>query len=194
MDKPNTFSDLDNLKGFKMVHLNIRSLVKKIDQIRLLTEGTNLDVLTISETWLKPHLGTPLVELTGYQTFRQDRCIKGKAKKKGGGLISYVNIKHASSCEMLEELDASTDHIEAQWLYIHRPNCKNVVTCNIYRPPKGDLKKAISYLDDCQKTLNLSKIDLFLMGDLNINYKNKKSPDYKRLNFFYPIEWTGAVH
>ena len=71
-----------------------------------------------------------------------------------------------------------------QWLYIHRENCKDIVVCNIYRPPKGDLKRAITYLDDGLKTLNLSKIDIFLLGDFNINYKNKKTPDYKRFNFF----------
>ena len=81
-------------------------------------------------------------------------------------------------------MDISSDHIEAQWLHIYRPNCKDVVICNIYRPPKGDLKKAISYLDDCLKTLNLPKTDIFLICDLNINYKNKKSPDYKKLLFF----------
>ena len=58
------------------------------------------------------------------------------------------------------------------------------MVCNTYRPPKGDVSKAVTYLDECMKTLNLLKVDLFLMGDLNINYKNKQTPDYKKLNFF----------
>ena len=66
---------------------------------------------------------------------------------------------------------AVNEHVEAQWLYFHNRQCKDMVVCNIYRPPNGDLKKAITYWDDCLKTLNLSKINLFLLGDFNINYK-----------------------
>ena len=61
---------------------------------------------------------------------------------------------------------------------------QNLVICNVYRPPQGDLKSAISYLDDCLKTINLSKIDVFLMGDMNVNYLNKSSLNYKKLKFF----------
>ena len=184
MDEPETFKDLGKIKGFKIGHLNIRSIVKKIDQLRILTEGAGLDVLTISETWMKPHLHSSLVDLPGYKTFRLDRHSKSRKRKRGGGLISYINSKHASSCEALEELDISNNDIEAQWIYLHRPNCKDVVVCNIYRPPNGDLPKAISYLEESLGTLNIGKIDLFLMGDLNINYKNQKSPKYKKLHFF----------
>ena len=184
MEGPETFEELGKLKGLKIAHLNVRSLLKKVDQIRLLMEGVGLDVLTVSETWLRPHISSDLVDLKGYQTFRQDRYGKSKSKKRGGGLISYVNLRHGASCEYLEDLSASNEHIEAQWIYIHRPNCKNVIMCNVYRPPSGNLKKAVKYLEDCLKTLNLNKIDLFLLGDFNINYKNKRSPDFKKLYFF----------
>ena len=84
----------------------------------------------------------------------------------------------------MEELEISNENIEAQWLYLHKEKCKDVVVCNAYRPPGGDLKKAVGYLEDSLKIFNLGKVDFFLLGDLNINYINKKSPDYKRLNFF----------
>ena len=42
----------------------------------------------------------------------------------------------------------------------------------------------MEYLDDCLKSLNRDKMDLFMVGDFNINYKNKKSPNYKKFNFF----------
>ena len=132
--------DLKGLKGIKMVHCNVRSLVKKIDQIRLMIEGSEVDILTLSETWLKQYLTTPLISIDGYQTFRQDRQTESKkGRKRGGGLVSYVGDKHAASCEIIDELNVSNKDIEAQWLYMHRPNCKDVVVCNVYRPPKGDL-------------------------------------------------------
>ena len=184
MAKPSSFQDIGNRKGFKMVHLNVRSLLKKMDQIRLITEGSGIDVLTLSESWLKPHLNTKLVRLKGYHEFRQDRNLKTNKSKRGGGLITYVGTKHVSSCEPIEELNAVNEYVEAQWLYFHKQNCKDIVICNIYRPPSGDLKKFINYLEDSLKTLNMGKINLFLMGDFNINYKNKSSPEFKKINFF----------
>ena len=54
---------------------------------------------------------------------------------------------------------------------------------NLYRPPTGNLKLAIDCLDETHKSINLNKEDVFLMGDLNVNFKNKSSVDYKKLNF-----------
>ena len=185
MNPPETFESLNVVKGFKLAHLNVRSIVKKMDQIRVLLAGSSIDIFTISESWLKPHLSTNLIGLEGYQVFRLDRRAENKSKGKGGGgLVTFVNNKHSSSCEPLVELDNSDQDIEAQWTQIHRPRCKNIVICNLYRPPKGDLKNALIYLNNCLRALNLYKTDLFIMGDLNINYQNKSSPGYKRLSFF----------
>ena len=178
------FESLSAAKGFKTVHLNIRSIIKKIDQIKTLLFNSTIDILSISETWLKPHLNTKLVNLQGFETYRLDRRAHAQSKKRGGGLLLYVNNKHSSNCESLEDLNVSNENIEAQWILIHRPHCKNVVFCNLYHPPNGDLAKAIKYLDECLKTVNTSKIDVFLMGDMNVNYQNVSSPAYKKLNFF----------
>ena len=180
----NTLEEISQKKGFKLVHLNIRSIVKKIDQLRLLMQGTKVDIFTISETWLKEHLETGLFDIDGFEIFRQDRETRLSKSKRGGGLITYVSTALASSCEPLVDLDESNENIEAQWTYIHRPDCKNVIVCNIYRPPNGDLKKALEYLEDCLRTINLRKVNIFLMGDFNVNYQNKQSPEYKKFHFF----------
>ena len=145
---------------------------------------SKIDVLTISETWLKPHLHRNLYSLDNYTSYRSDRTKSLGKNKKGGGLMTYINNSHSSVSESLTDLDVSGEHIEAQWTLIHRPHCKNIVVCNIYRPPKGDLKLALKYLDECLKTINLSKVNVFLLGDLNVDYQNKSSPNYKKLLFF----------
>ena len=184
MAEINSFEDLNRAKGFKIVHLNVRSLTKKMDQIRTLMHLSNIDVLTLSETWLKSHLHSNIYNLDSYTSYRLDRAVKSNRGKRGGGLITYINDKHSSVSESLEDLNVSDEHIEAQWLLIHRPHCKNIVIGNIYRPPSGNLKSALKYLDECLKVINISKVDVYLIGDLNVNYKNKSSPDYKKLHFF----------
>ena len=149
-------------------------------------EDAEIDILTFSETWLKPYLKTQVVQLTGYKPFRLNRKAGNgpKGRKRGGGLITYVHDKHAPNSEQLDDLNISNEHFEVQWIYIHRPHCKDICICNKYRPPKGNLVKAIKYLAECIKTFNISKTDLFLLGYLNVNYKNKRSADYKQFNFF----------
>ena len=183
MDSIDSFDKLSRAKGFKMAHLNVRSIVKKIDQLRILLQDSNIDVLTISETWMRSYMETQLVELQGFKSYRLDRG-HGNRRKRGGGLITYVNEKHAVHCEALEELDRTKSDIEAQWVLICRPECRNVVVCNLYRPPTGNLFKALQYLEECIKSVNLSKTNVFLLGDMNVNYRNKSSPDYKKVHFF----------
>ena len=81
MDPISTFDSLSAAKGLKFVHLNVRSLVKKIDQVRTLLADAPLDVLTLSETWLTQYLSTQLFQLDGYKTFRLDRAVTGKNNK-----------------------------------------------------------------------------------------------------------------
>ena len=184
-DECKNFGDLSRLKGLKLVHLNVRSLPKKIDQLRLTLHGVNVDVFTISESWLRSALGSKLFDIDGYRIFRLDRESCGLNKKRGGGLVTYVNEKHAPLASKMENLDISTRHLEAQWIKIDRPNCRDIIIGNMYRPPSGNLDLAIAYLDETLKSLNLQKVDIFLLGDLNINFKNKKSAEFKKISFLF---------
>ena len=184
MEAIKTFGELSRIKGFKITHLNVRSILKKIDQLRTLLLGLNLDVITFSETWLGPHVHSGLLNLDGFQLFRADRQTGRGKKKRGGGLITYVRGAHSSSCEQLCNLDISSVDMEAQWILIHRPHCKNVIICNLYRPPNGNLKTAMSYLETCLSTINLDKADTFLLGDMNVDFQNKLAADFKKINFF----------
>ena len=54
----------------------------------------------------------------------------------------------------------------------------------MYRPPTGDLSKAFNHLENNLRSFNLSKTNIFILDDINVDYKNKKSPAYKKLHFF----------
>ena len=69
----NDIEDLGAEKGFKLIHWNVRSLLKKIDQMRAVLADSPLDIITISESWLKPHLHTGLISIQGFEVLRQDR-------------------------------------------------------------------------------------------------------------------------
>ena len=76
----NTKTEIYNRKQNKRVkigHLNIRSLLKKIDEIKILIHENSFDILAISETWLSDKIPNELVNIPGFNVYRKDRPSHG---------------------------------------------------------------------------------------------------------------------
>jgi hypothetical protein len=50
-------------KGFKIGHLNIRSLIKNIEQLKIYLSNHQYDIICINETWLDDKINTYEVSL-----------------------------------------------------------------------------------------------------------------------------------
>ena len=62
------------------------------------------------------------------------------------------------------------------------PNSKNVIICIIYRPPDGNVSEFCDFLTNDVNDISLmGHKEIFVMGDFNINYNQKRSPDMKNL-------------
>ena len=180
-DKIYNFHQLSRVKGFKIVHLNIRSLPRKIDQLRLILTNSNIDIFTLSETWLHKKIDPHLIHIQGYKTVRLDRATS-PAKKRGGGLLIYV--KEDIDVQTQEQECMSSKDLEIQWIRIKRPHSRNILLANIYRPPGGNLNQAIKLLGKGINSIRKLNEELVILGDFNVDYSNKKSPSYKKVKFF----------
>ena len=69
------FSDIGFLsnRGLNIAHLNVRSVINKVDSLRLLLQSNPFDVLTISETWLTANISDAELIVQGYSFIRNDR-------------------------------------------------------------------------------------------------------------------------
>ena len=67
------FDGLPRARGFRVAHLNVRSLVNKMDDIGHLVQDKSFDIFTVSETWLNPTILDNELNLTGYTLVRHDR-------------------------------------------------------------------------------------------------------------------------
>ena len=181
-DKIYNFYQLNAAKGFKMVHLNIHSLSKKIDQLRVILEGSSIDIFTLSERWLHDKIDSQMIHIKGYHSFRQERNSFDTIKKRGGGLITYI--KSSLDVYVQETENSSTKDLEVQWLRVTRDNAKNLIVANVYRPPAGKLNSAIKTLGKNINHLKKPNEEMVIMGDFNVDYKNKKSPNFKAIKFF----------
>ena len=183
------FSEIKKIKGLKLCHLNVRSLTNKIDQFRMHFENSELDVITLSETWLTQDIGDNILELRNYQLFRWDRSYgnlgNGEHIKKGGGLLTYVRrdlkltpIYHVDSC-------ISSNDCELQRIELQSTVCKNIILYNVYRPPTGKIEAGLEALNSVvENEVNLTRKEILFMGDFNIDYSQKQAANTKKLVAF----------
>ena len=70
---------MKSIKGFKMVNLNINSLLKYIDVLREIMVSTPFDILSINETKIDHTVPDSEISVAGYNIVRKDR------NRHGGG-------------------------------------------------------------------------------------------------------------
>ena len=172
--------DIAKLKGIKVGSLNIRSLYKKVDDVKLLLADSKLDYLGLSESWLNLSVIGPEVEIEKYNMYRFDRDA-GSSKRGGGGIVVYINTKR--NFEHLSDWDICTRDIECLWTKLNLKATRTTFIGCIYRPPEGNIDNFLSILEN--KILDIYELgiaDLILLGDVNIDYMATRSGPCKKLN------------
>ena len=77
------------VKGLKIVHLNIRSIIKHRNEVEI--AFSDYDIICLTESLLHDNIENCVIDLPGYITYRQDRfSIHSQVKKRGGGIIIYI--------------------------------------------------------------------------------------------------------
>ena len=162
---PANVSDVPTLdfkaRGLSVLHMNARSLLGKMDQLRLLCEPNGADIITLSETWLNKDIDDSEIELPGYSIIRRDR-----SERTGGGVIIYIR----EGLVFSERNDLHNN--EAIWIQVNRTRCKPFIIGRIYRPPNQQVHK---FLEDFNSLAGIEfHFDKIILGDFNIDYSSIK--------------------
>ena len=151
-------------KQFKFCHSNVRSIKSagKIDEIQLLAQSENLDIITISETWLDDSYPDQLLLIDNFQPpFRRDR-----RTGRGGGVMTYVK----SSIPCLRRLDLESNNSECIWMEASTLRGK-VLIGNYYRPPGQSAEVRDAFLESLTTSvataMESNPFILIVTGDFN---------------------------
>lgn len=149
----------------KIAHLNIRSLrnIVHLTEVKELVKSNNIDILTISESWLNSSVTNREIAIDDYKLHRLDRL-----HKKGGGVCAYIkkNIK-ASVIKDLSKVSVSNFH--QLWISLQCQKNKSIIICVTYRPPDTPLGCFEDLLKpNYVQALTLNK-QILVLGDLNCN-------------------------
>ncbi|KAL0177325.1 hypothetical protein M9458_026219, partial [Cirrhinus mrigala] len=131
---------------------NVRSLVNKMDEIRLRINHSkrlwNCNVMIFTETWLNSDISDNAIALAEHHTFRADRTADDSGKTRGGGLCIYVNKAWCTNSVILGRYcsaDLEFLMVKCRPFYLPREFTSTIITA-AYIPPDADAKLAMNEL------------------------------------------------
>lgn len=163
-------------KGLIFAHLNICSLRNKVDEINQICLTNGVHILALSETHLDESVDDSSLTIGGYNLHRRDR------NKYGGGVGLYIQ----EDIVAVVREDLMNSEIEILWIQIHIPHSKPTLISCCYRPPNSNASYLDGLCENFDKVCDEGK-NVFILGDLNINWFSKNCPLYKRLNFMTSV-------
>jgi exonuclease III len=152
--------------------LNIASLLKHVDELKIYLEKEPLDILSINESRLDETISSEIVGIPGYDMIANSR------NREGGGVAVY----YRSILNVINREDLIPDNIEAICLEVIKPKSKPILITSVYRPPSS----RIEYFEKIEilfQNLDSEHKELIIVGDFNCDLlKNNLSNHTKRLN------------
>ena len=155
----NPLSVLNDKRGLKMAHFNIRTLPGNFDQVKILLHNHPVDVIAFSETRLDEFISDSEISVDNYQLYRKDR------NRNGGGVILYVS---NTNCHHKLREDLMISSLELVAIELTQGKSKPIIVLAWYRPPNSNM----DLFDDIERVLSITECenkDFILMGDLNCN-------------------------
>nr|CAI5831224.1 unnamed protein product [Callosobruchus analis] len=138
--------------------LNIRSIFTGFNYFKTYIDSSDIDVITLTETWLNHQISSETVTLDKYKFLRADRG------SRGGGVGVYI--KKIINCRMI--LSNISDYLEQLWINVKLYD-KSYVIGVVYRPPSANISNCLTELEDTIVKLLPTSDNLLITGDLNIN-------------------------
>jgi hypothetical protein len=149
----------------KCIVINARSIVNKIDDLRLLTDTNDLHFVFITESWLHEYIPNSLVfDCDKYNVFRKDRSIS-----RGGGVCTLIDKRYTAMMVTIDEV-SNLEILAVDVNFKESPIRYRIILC--YRPPGYSIND-INYFDKFLSQLNVlcdTDCTTVLVGDFNLPY------------------------
>jgi len=145
-------------KGIVFGHINICSLIGKIDEFRHLCNDT-FDVICVNETLCDQSIVDNELHLPGFQILRRDRT------RNGGGVALFCR----DSFNFKRRDDLSDNSIECIWAEITPPHRSPILVCAIYNPNGKDAEFS-EKLSNMLSNVSMVENEIIVLGDFNCDY------------------------
>ncbi|CAB4023001.1 RNA-directed DNA polymerase from transposon BS [Paramuricea clavata] len=138
--------------------LNITSLTKHIDELRILITEMNFDILCINETRIDKKIKNSEIGLQGYDLTRRDR------NRRGGGVAIYIR----NTIPYVERSTIIPENVEAVCIEVRKPNAKPILILTWYRPPNSN-SEILDSFEIFLQNIDTENKEIIITGDFNID-------------------------
>ena len=168
-----SLSHIVPLKVASKFCLNINSLTRHLDEIRIFIEDKQPHILCLNETKIDDSISDNDIEIEGYIVNRKDR------NRFGGGVAIYIHSTIQFTLrEDLKDLDLKTITVE-----LNLPFTKPIVLTTLYRP-EGPIE-VFNRIESMVSNIVGNNIEFILMGDLNCDLLSGTASRTKHLVQIY---------
>lgn len=164
--------EFENRNGFlRCFHLNVQSIGNKTVELECLFERMNycFDIIMFTETWQTNDLD--VFQIPNMKTFFVRRLTR-----RGGG--ACLLIKSSFKAVLLEDFSCVTTDYEAVCVLFN-----NVVIVCCYRPPDGNIRAFLLFMDNLLAFVNENQYNVVIGGDCNIDMNCDNARKFEFENF-----------
>ena len=159
-----------NKSGFRMMALNIFSLMPHLDELRIFVSEKKPHIIGITETKIDSSIDNSDNEIDDYVVVRNNR------NKYGGGVAMYIH--KSVNYQLREDLIRLT--IESISVQVKKGNYKPFIVTTLYRPPG----KPVAYFNDIDTlfgTIDCEDKETIYLGDTDCDMLDFANNDTKYL-------------
>lgn len=160
---------LNIIKNIKILYMNARSIKNKMDEIEILINNEQIDILVITETWVK-------INEINFYNFHSYTPAYATREKRGGGLGIFVHNKLKFNIEEKIENEISYMAVCIKSF--------GITICGIYRPPSLPLNSFFEFLDNKLENLESKYLNCFFFADMNIDILKNSNNSMKLLEIY----------
>ena len=143
-------------RGLHFIHLNINSLLPKIEELCIIAKSTNVTIIGISESKLDESVLEPEIEIDDYKILQCDR------NRQGGGVACYI--RNGLNYNIISVFPSE---IESVFFKTLLPNSKPITVGTIYHPPNQS--NFLEVLNENMNKIDSISNETYILGDFNIN-------------------------
>ena len=159
------------LKGLKFAHVNITSLPKHLEELKLFLQQLPFEILSLNETRLDETIQNNMVQIPGYDIIRRDR-------NRRGGDVAFL-VKNNYSYIIRDDL--IPNNLEAICIELMLRMSQPILILTWYRPPDSNARVFDLFEEFLQKAEAENK-ELIILGDLNCDlHTNTANSNTKKL-------------
>ena len=169
-DNDDKFESFRN-RGLRFLHINVNSLLSKIDELGDVAGHTKPAILGITESKLDSSVSDQEVDISGYSILRSDR------NRYGGGVACYVR---ADLC--FNRRNVFSNSVENVFFDLLIPWLKPLSIGIFYRPP--NVNTFLETFANNLKLIDLRKLKFVFLDIVNDKFllTENQSLDFRNLN------------